>query len=220
MMLRRKSKNVRAVFSLILYLQTAMSEVIFQPIDKTIRGYQIIPLDGREFERLDQLAEVIYTILSDENTLKFIPEKRLQSVSGAKEWLYLNVLNFHARRNYLHLITARHTGTILGMVDVLSPALIKENYLLHEYPFFIEFYLRSEVQDENIMSDILPDIIHLLNRQGIKQVAAVADRTNLAASRVLIKSGFQNAGIFDLTKDLFYSSIIQGSTLHTLVCNL
>jgi ribosomal-protein-alanine N-acetyltransferase len=186
---------------------------MLEPIDTIIGTYRIYPVDGRESDIFDSLADDIYAILSDESTLKFIPEKRLNSTKEAQKWLYTAVLNFHASRNYLHLIFCMTTGRVVGMIDILSPSLIREHYRLAEYTHFMEFYLKSEVQGARVMTGVLPVLLGMLQAKGIRQIAAVADRKNIAARRVLIKSGFSNSGMFDQEKDLFHYSFLSSRVI-------
>ncbi len=59
------------------------------------------------------------------------------------------------------------------------------------------------------MRALLPKMFELLEDRNIDTLAAVADRNNLAARRVLTKSGFINQGVFDVTKDIYYIVIGQ-----------
>lgn len=70
-------------------------------------------------------------------------------------------------------------------------------------PHFVEFYIKSELQGGSIMSRILPSALQAVKEQDIDVIAAVADRTNYAARKVLERSGFAVKEQFDFTKDLF-----------------
>ena len=180
-----------------------MKDIRFKPINIVIGKYRICAFNGSHLENIEVISKEVYRILSDERTLKYIPEKRLSNVKDASALLLTTILNFHAGRNYLHIIYSANSGEILGMIDILSPTLVKAHYRLSEYNYFIEFYLKAEAQGVKIMSEILPAIINKMKAQGVKKVAAVADRRNIAARRVLIKSGFTPSGTFDSTKDIF-----------------
>jgi predicted acetyltransferase len=56
------------------------------------------------------------------------------------------------------------------------------------------------------MSKILPKVLQVVKNQNINIIAAVADRNNFAARKVLERSGFANIERFDSTKDLFQTS--------------
>lgn len=180
-----------------------MKDIILKPIDLRVGDYQLTSLNGKDLENYHTAAEDVFKILSDDETLQFIPEKRLRSVKDAQEWLFTNVLNFHTGRNYLQVIRSGKTGRLIGMIDLLSPALVREHYQLEEYPYFLEFYLKSEVRGASIMTVLLPELLRVLHARGISKIAAVADRSNLAARSVLARSGFVDQGVFDLRKDLF-----------------
>ncbi|WP_158796436.1 GNAT family N-acetyltransferase [Pedobacter sp. L105] len=81
--------------------------------------------------------------------------------------------------------------------------LVREYYQLNSYPYFVEFYIKREYQGGSLMSKILPEVLKLINKQDIDVIAAVADRENFAARKVLERSGFAVKGQFDRTKDLF-----------------
>ena len=132
----------------------------------------------------------IYQIFSDLGTLKFLPQKRLQSVNDAEAWLKSTILNFHCGRNFLHSITDKRSGNVLGMIDIFTPATIKEYYQLQRPSYFIEFYLRSSAQGRRIMSNLLPQIMNELEMRGIDKVGAIINDRNFAAKNVLTKAGF------------------------------
>ena len=181
---------------------------MFKPVNFTVDDLEISPLKGEDLHRFDIMAEEVYAILSDERTLHFIPEKRLKSKQEAVTWLQLSVVNFYTGRNYIHLIRSKRTGTILGIIDILSPALVRDHYQLPSYPYFVEFYIKGELRGGSLMSKILPKVLQFIKKQDIDVIAAVADRNNFAARKVLEKSGFANIKRFDSTKDLFQMQII------------
>ena len=165
----------------------------------------IRPFNATDFEQFDELARQVHQILSDEKTLKFIPEKKLSSLQEAQIWLQKAILDFHTGRSYIHFISHMETGNLAGIIDILSPDLAKEYYRLENYPYFIEFYLISSVQGRLLMSNLLPKVLHNLRKQGILKLAAVVNRKNSASKRVLEKAGFKYSFQFDIVQDLFES---------------
>lgn len=176
---------------------------MFKPINFTIEEFEISPIKGDDLDRFNVIAEDVYAILSDEETLHFIPEKRLNSKQEAINWLQLSMINFYTGRNFIHLIRSTRNGIIAGIIDILSPTLVKEHYQLPSYPYFVEFYIKGELQGDSLMSKILPKVLQVIKKQNIDVIAAVADRNNLAARKVLEKSGFAKIEPFDSTKDLY-----------------
>ncbi|WP_345948987.1 hypothetical protein ABDD95_19255 [Mucilaginibacter sp. PAMB04274] len=75
-----------------------------------------------DVKRYEALVKDIYQLFSDPDTLRFIPEKRLRSVQEADSWLKNTILNFHCDRNFLHFVTDKKSGKLLGMIDILHPA--------------------------------------------------------------------------------------------------
>lgn len=72
----------------------------------------IHPFRSADFGRYEQLIGDIYSILSDNHTLKFIPGKRLHTIKEAEHFLTTMILNYHSGKNYLHFITDFETGYI------------------------------------------------------------------------------------------------------------
>jgi ribosomal-protein-alanine N-acetyltransferase len=176
---------------------------MFNPVNLTVEDFEISPLKGDDLHRFDIMAEEVYAILSDEQTLHFIPEKRLNSKQEAITWLQLSTVNFYTGRNFIHLIRSKTTGIIVGIIDILSPSLVRDHYQLPSYPYFVEFYIKGELQGGSLMSKILPKVLQVIKNQNINVIAAVADRNNFAARKALERSGFDNIKRFDSTKDLF-----------------
>jgi RimJ/RimL family protein N-acetyltransferase len=165
--------------------------------------YRIDPLGADDLLRYEELAGEIFQLLSDEKTLQFLPEKKLNSILAAKSWLNIALLNFHSGRNQVYLIRSKAGGSLLGIIDLIPPAVAREHYQLTQYPHFIEFYLKSTARGNALMSRLLPKILAHLQDEGLDQLAAVVNRQNLAASKVLKRSGFRLQGNFDPLQDLY-----------------
>jgi len=164
---------------------------------------RIAPLGASDLQQYEQLAGEIYQLLSDEHTLQFLPEKKLSSVAAAKSWLNTALLNFHSGRNQVHLIRSKGTGTLMGVIDLIPPAVARDHYRLTKYPYFIEFYLKSCARGNALMSRLLPKVAAHLRNEGIDELAAVVNRQNLAAHKVLKRSGFRLQGKFDDLQDIY-----------------
>lgn len=165
--------------------------------------HRIAPLGADDIRDHDTLAREIYALLSDEHTLQFLPEKKLDSLKAAKNWVSTAMLNFYSGRNQVHLIRNERTGTLVGVIDLIPPMVAKEHYRLSSYPYFLEFYLKGNARGKTLMSRLLPKVISHLEQDGIKDLAAVVNKHNLAASKVLKRSGFKLAGNFDQVQDLY-----------------
>ena len=176
---------------------------MIQPINLTSEQLQVIPFKADDLERYDDMTGEIYEIFTDERTLQFLPEKRLYSLEDAEQWMKGAILNFHTGRSYVHFVRSKSSGRLLGMIDILSPAMAREHYFLSNYPWFIEFYLKGDAQGHSLMSVILPEVIDHIRSQGIDKIGAVVNRKNKAARRVLEKTGFLYNSPFDLLQDLY-----------------
>jgi RimJ/RimL family protein N-acetyltransferase len=170
-------------------------------------AYRIDPLGAGDVLHYEQLAKEIYQLLTDEHTLQFLPEKQLKSLPDAKSWLNAAILNFHSGRNQVHLIRSKKTGSLIGVIDLIPPVVAMEHYQLEDYPFFIEFYLKGNASGKNLMSRLLPKVLEHLRQDGVDDLAAVVNRRNVAATKVLKRSGFYHDGKFDPVQDIYrYSS--------------
>lgn len=128
-----------------------MLKPIFLENDKLL----IHPFRPEDLQRFEQLTQDIFSILSDDKTLKFIPGKRLNNLEEATSFLRTMVINYHAGLNYIHFITDKQLNKVVGMIDLISPKVAKTHYQIDHYPFFIEFYLSGFASGCYIMTEIL-----------------------------------------------------------------
>lgn len=176
---------------------------MIQPLSFDNTQYQIHTFRPADLERIGQLAAEVFAILSDDHTLRYLPGKRLTNVQEAEIFLRAQLINFHTKRNYLHFISDKKSGKIVGMIDIISPELAREYYRINQYPFFIEFYLGSFVSGCYLMTEILPIVIDQLISQGIEHIGAIVNRENIAAKKVLKKARFSRKQRFDLLQDFY-----------------
>lgn len=153
--------------------------------------------------RFQELSSDIFSILSDDQTLKFIPGKRLNSFQEAELFLQTMVMNYHSGHNYIHFITHKQLNKVIGIIDLISPEVARQHYQMDHYPFFIEFYLSGFASGCYIMTEILPQLIDSLSEQGILKIGAVVNRENIAARKVLEKAKFTFKSRFDMLQDLY-----------------
>jgi GNAT superfamily N-acetyltransferase len=161
------------------------------------------PVSAADLSTSSALAYDVHALLSDPLTIKYLPEKKLSTQSHAEGWLYRSLLNLHCGRTITHLIRLKCSNKLIGVLDVIPSQVAAEHYSLNNYPVFVEFYLSPEAQGRLVMSALLPQVIAVLQANGTKELAAVVNRKNIAASKVLIKSGFVRMQQFDIEKDLY-----------------
>jgi [ribosomal protein S5]-alanine N-acetyltransferase len=163
----------------------------------------IHPFRPEDLGRFEELSSDIFSILSDDQTLKFIPGKRLNNLWEAELFLQTMVMNYHSGHNYIHFITHKHLDKVIGIIDLISPEVARQHYQMDHYPFFIEFYLSGFATGCYIMTEILPQLIDNLSDQGISKIGAVVNRKNIAARKVLEKANFRYKAKFDMLQDLY-----------------
>jgi len=163
----------------------------------------IHPFRAVDMERFGELALEVFSILSDERTLRFVPGKRLGSVAEAELFLQTMLMNYHAGLNYLHFITDKASGRVIGLIDLISPGVVRAHYRMEEYPFFIEFYLSSFMSGCYIMTEVLPPVVECFLVSGVSRIGAVVHRNNIAARKVLEHAAFSYVGPFDVLQDLY-----------------
>lgn len=176
---------------------------MLEPIRLENETLIIQSFDAKDLEHWSAMVNDVYALLTDNRALKYLPFKRLRSLGDADKLLKNALISLHCGRNYLHFIRKKTDGTIIGFIDVISPALAKEYYTLQQYPYFIEFCIKTEYAQQKLMSTLLPDFLRSLRDQKINNIAAVIDRQNVAAQKVLSRSGFNYYQFFDVKQDLY-----------------
>ncbi|NVM66948.1 RimJ/RimL family protein N-acetyltransferase [Mucilaginibacter sp. SG538B] len=161
---------------------------------------------AEDLQKWPAMVTDIYALLSDNQTLKYLPFKRLNSINDADVLLKNALLNLHCGRNYLHFIRKKSDGRIIGFIDVISPEMAREHYRLRQYPYFIEFCIKTEYSKKKVMSSLLPEFLNSLRKQRIGDIAAVINRRNIGAKKVLSKSGFSYYSFFDDHQDIYQFS--------------
>ncbi|QXV66828.1 GNAT family N-acetyltransferase [Mucilaginibacter sp. 21P] len=172
-------------------------------IDLELDDLSICRIDQISLHDYPELACDIFELLSDKATLRFIPEKEIADLKSARQWLITSLMNSQCGRNQTHLIHSKASGELLGIVDIIPPKVAREHYTLDDYPFFIEFYLKSSVFGRSIMSLLLPQLVTKLQDRGVHPLAAVVNKKNIPARKVLSRSGFAFEHSFDQFQDLY-----------------
>ena len=130
------------------------------------------------------ISKDVFALFSDEVTTCYLPGKKLSSLQEAEVYFRANLLSYHAGKNFLHFVTDKKSQRIIGMIDLISPGLAKEHYRLSHYPYFIEFYLKTEFHNQGIMGELLPEFIKQLEKKNIKDLSTVVNQKNWSAKKV------------------------------------
>jgi RimJ/RimL family protein N-acetyltransferase len=173
------------------------------PIHIETDRYLIHSFRAQDMKRENIIGRDIYAILSDEATLRYLPGKKLSTLKDAELFFRGNLLSYHAGKNYLHFIREKQSGKIIGIIDLISPEVAKEQYDFSHYPYFIEFYLKGSYQGQGIMSELLPEFIKQLSKENIKEVGAVVNRSNAIARKLIQKVDFSYRSAFDPLQDFY-----------------
>ena len=176
---------------------------MFKPFTFENENYLIHPFRPEDLNRFTEITKEVFCILSDDHTLKFVPNKRLSTPEQAELFLQTMLINAHAGRNFLHFITDKRQGKVVGIIDLISPEVAQEHYQIDHYPFFIEFYLSSFASGCYLMTSLLPPIVDEILAQGIPSIGAVVNRDNIAAKKVLEKAQFTYKEPFDPVQDFY-----------------
>jgi ribosomal-protein-alanine N-acetyltransferase len=176
---------------------------MIEPIRLENKTLIIQSFDAKDLKQWSNMVNDVYALLSDNHALKYLPFKRLRTLNDADTLLKNALISLHCGRNYLHFIRKKTDGTIIGFIDVISPAVAKEHYTLKQYPYFIEFCIKTEYAQQKVMSTLLPDFLRSLRDQNINNIAAVINKQNIAAQKVLSRSGFNYYQFFDVDQDLY-----------------
>lgn len=164
---------------------------------------KVSSFNAKDLQQWPLMVEDIFSLLSDNHTLRYLPFKRLHSVNDADDWLKNALISLHCGRNYLHFIRGKDDDRIIGFIDVISPDLAKEHYRLQQYPYFIKFCIKTAYAKKRLMSSLLPDFLSSLRDQQVSEIAAVVNRENMVTQKVLNRSGFSYDQRFEATQDVY-----------------
>jgi RimJ/RimL family protein N-acetyltransferase len=179
---------------------------MLRPIIFENEDFLIHPFRKIDMLRHDSLAEDIFKILSNEEVLTFIPEKRLKTIEESKNFMFGVIATSEIQSIFAHFITIKAMNRTIGVINLISPDECKKKYTLNEYNWMIEYYLYKEAWGRNIMAEILPYFIQRVLLQGIEKLGAICNQQNHASIRLLEKSGFKKKFKFDPIQD-YYETI-------------
>ena len=180
-----------------------MNDPLIVAAASAAQNFHLRRFGAEDMLRYDSLVADLQHIFSGDQTLKFVPRRRLDSREKAETYLQMTILKCTSKSDLVFFLTDKSTGQVVGVVEIVSPETAKLHYHLSEYPHFIEFYLSEHLQARGLMSGLLPGIVVYLKKNGISRIAAVADRQNHKACQVLTKTFFKNHGLFDLKQDFY-----------------
>lgn len=185
-----------------------------QPMQHAIQfedeDLQIHAFRPEDIGRYEAIARDLFTILSNDTTVKYVPSKRLNTLADAEALLQMMILNHHSGRNQSFFISIKASEKVIGILDLIPPEVAMEHYTISQYPYFIEFYLSKDYTGCQIMSTILPLVMDALIDQGITNIGAIVNRRNIAARKILEKSSFTFSNQFDRVQDFYELTVTEG----------
>ena len=94
---------------------------MLDPLYLETRQLRLNPFGAAELSRYRDLVTEVFELFSDAETLHFIPEKKLDHLAEADQWLKAAILSANSGRNVIHLITDKSSGRLVGIVDIIPP---------------------------------------------------------------------------------------------------
>ena len=91
------------------------------------------------------------------------------------------------------------------MIELITPQTARQHYRLAQYPYFLEFCLCAKHAGKGLMSSLLPQLIQKLEQKGVRDIGAVVHPHNVAAIKVLQKSGIGQKAHFDAVRQLYHN---------------
>lgn len=179
-----------------------------KPIIVTDGKITIHPIRNSDLnkEKIEQIIEDMYSIYSNNETVKYIPDKKLNSFKEAIDRFQKIRLNYGLQTSFTHFITINSIGRIAGEINIISP-LGASSYKIPNYElkdvWFIEYAKNIGLGKFGIITRSLKVIIKDLNEQGISKFGAVCFRENKESIKVLLNLGFNKITQFDIYQDYY-----------------
>lgn len=174
-----------------------------KPIQIQSEIIMLHPIRNSDMNRISEIEEDFYMILKEDQNTEFIQEKRLSSLEDAKNFVLGIVSNYNSNKAYMHLITWKQTNNVIGAINVISPKYVKEEYILDEHNWMIEFFIHKNFWNHGIMTGLVNAVCTNLNTQNINIIDAVCHVDNIGSHRVLEKNEFKKIQKFDFNKYLY-----------------
>jgi RimJ/RimL family protein N-acetyltransferase len=174
-----------------------------KPINIENHKFMIHPLRQQDMSRISQIENELFEILHDNESTKYIEGGRLPNRNAISDRMFGIIMGYQTGQSYSHFITDKRTMSVIGMVDIISPARAREIYTLDKYNWMITYFLHKEFWGQGIIPGVVNAICQNIKSQGINTIAAICDRENIRSIRVLEKVGFHKTMSFDIKQDYF-----------------
>lgn len=180
----------------------------FKPINLSDGKTSIHPFRNSDMteKKMEQIIQDIYSIYSNNETVKYIPEKKINTFKEAINRFQKIRLNYGLKTSYTHFITVNSIGRIVGEINIISP-LGASDYKIPNYDlsnvWFIEYAKNIDLGKFGLITRSLAVVISNLKKQGISKIGAVCFRENKASIKILLNLEFEKIAQFDVYQDYY-----------------
>jgi GNAT superfamily N-acetyltransferase len=145
-------------------------------------------LDFARLSDIPRLAELLGFLFRQESDFKADPRKQTAG---------LRLILRDTRRG--KIFTVRHGGTVIGMLTLLFTVSTAEG---GPAAWLEDFILDPAWRGKGIGTKLIEHAIAYARQKGIKRITLLTDRTNVRASRLYRRWGFQGSGMVPLRLSL------------------
>jgi|GEM_PF-5844019 len=156
-------------------------------------------VSGALFENDTKFIKGIYELFSNSLVIKDHPEKRIDSLEKAEEWILQTILTSIVKLGQAYVIKENDDDRFIGVIEVIFYERIGDERKFvyrNDFPFLegcceIEFWLHPDYWNDGIMTLILHQFVsNLLKTEAVGVVATVLN-SNEPSLRVLEKLKFK-----------------------------
>ena len=158
--------------------------------------FEVAQYEVFQNESCDQKEIELFELLSDEVSLKYCSELKIDSKEEIKSFVNGFKIYFEQNFQFTYFILSVKNNKIIGEFLLIPPKTVFKTYNI-EGVWFIQYILNSRYCDQGIMTQILKMIFDYLKGK-INKVGAICNKNNIASIRILEKFKFKN-----IKNDLF-----------------
>lgn len=174
------------------------------PINLENDNISIHPFRQMDFIRHDEIIKDIYSIFSEDEVVKYVPEKKMADISLAQNYMAQSVVFSYSGLQVTEFITLKKLNRVIGVVEIISPPRVQENYPdINANTWMIEYYLNKEFWGHNIMTHAVDAIIKAMFHQNVQAIGAIVRRENMSSIKLLEYNEFVWKMKYDVYQDYY-----------------